>query len=361
MEFIDLKTQYNKYKDHIDAKIHAVLNHGQFIMGPEVEELEQELAQFVGVKHCISVASGTASLEIALRALNIGPSDEVITVPFTWISSAEVIMAVGAKPVFVDIETDSYNMNPELLESAINENTKAIMPVSLFGQMADLERIGKIAEKYELPVIEDAAQSFGATRHGKKSCGASLIGSTSFFPAKVFGCYGDGGALFSDCDDLAAQMRAIRNHGGVKRGHHDVVGMNGRFDTIQAAVLLAKLPYFLEEVEARAKIGARYSKLLKKVCETPIITTGNNHVYAQYTVRMNDRDTVKNKLQEQGIPTAIYYPKCLHEQPVFASEGSQLGDLPVSEMVSGEVLSLPMHPFLNDEDQDSIVNAIKSV
>ena len=194
------------------------------------------------------------------------------------------------------------------------------MPVSLFGQMADLERIGKIAEKYELPVIEDAAQSFGATRHGKKSCGASLIGSTSFFPAKVFGCYGDGGALFSDCDDLAVQMRAIRNHGGVKRGHHDVVGMNGRFDTIQAAVLLAKLPYFLEEVEARAKIGARYSKLLKEVCETPIIATGNTHVYAQYTVRMNDRDTVKNKLQEQGIPTAIYYPKCLHEQPVFASE-----------------------------------------
>ena len=187
MEFIDLKTQYNKYKDHIDGKIHAVLNHGQFIMGPEVEELEQELAQFVGVKHCISVASGTASLEIALRALNIGPSDEVITVPFTWISSAEVIMAVGAKPVFVDIEADSYNMNPELLESAINENTKAIMPVSLFGQMADLERIGKIAEKYELPVIEDAAQSFGATRHGKKSCGASLIGSTSFFPAKLWG------------------------------------------------------------------------------------------------------------------------------------------------------------------------------
>ena len=361
MEFIDLKTQYNKYKDHIDAKIHAVLNHGQFIMGPEVEELEQELAKFVGVKHCISVASGTASLEIALRALNIGPGDEVITVPFTWISSAEVIMAVGAKPVFVDIETDSYNMNPELLESAINENTKAIMPVSLFGQMADLDRIGKIAEKYELPVIEDAAQSFGATRHGKKSCGASLIGSTSFFPAKVFGCYGDGGALFSDCDDLAVQMRAIRNHGGVKRGHHDVVGMNGRFDTIQAAVLLAKLPYFLEEVEARAKIGARYSKLLKKVCETPIITTGNTHVYAQYTVRMKDRDTVKNKLQEQGIPTAIYYSKCLHEQPVFASEDMKLGDFPVSEMVSGEVLSLPMHPFLNDEDQDSIVTAIKSV
>ena len=361
MEFIDLKTQYNKYKDHIDAKIHAVLDHGQFIMGPEVEELEQELAKFVGVKHCISVASGTASLEIALRALNIGPSDEVITVPFTLISSAEVIMAVGAKPVFVDIEADSYNMNPELLESAINENTKAIMPVSLFGQMADLERIGKIAEKYELPVIEDAAQSFGATRYGKKSCGASLIGSTSFFPAKVFGCYGDGGALFSDCDDLAVQMRAIRNHGGVKRGHHDVVGMNGRFDTIQAAVLLAKLPYFLEEVEARAKIGARYSKLLKEACETPIIATGNTHVYAQYTVRVNDRDTVKNKLQEQGIPTAIYYPKCLHEQPVFASEDRQLGDFPVSEMVSGEVLSLPMHPFLNDEDQDIIVNAISSV
>ena len=361
MEFIDLKTQYHKYKEHIDAQIHTVLDHGQFIMGPEVEELEQKLAQFVGVKHCISVASGTVSLEIALRALNIGPGDEVITVPFTWISTAEVIMAVGAKPVFVDIEADSYNMNPELLELAINENTKAIMPVSLFGQMPDLERIGQIADKYELPVIEDAAQSFGATRYDKKSCGASLIGSTSFFPAKVFGCYGDGGALFSNCDDLANQMRAIRNHGGVKRGHHDVVGMNGRFDTIQAAVLLAKFPYFLEEVEARSKIGARYSKLLKEVCETPIIVTGNTHVYAQYTIRLKDRDKVKTKLQEQGIPAAIYYSKCLHEQPVFASKESQLGDFPVSEMVSGEVLSLPMHPFLNDEDQDSIVDAIRSV
>ena len=361
MEFIDLKTQYNKYKDYIDAKIHAVLDHGQFIMGPEVEELEQELAQFVGVNHCISVASGTVSLEIALRALNIGPGDEVITVPFTWISTAEVIMAVGAKPVFVDIEADSYNMNPDLLESAINENSKAIMPVSLFGQMPDLERIVKIAEKYELPVIEDAAQSFGATRYDKKSCGASLIGSTSFFPAKVFGCYGDGGALFSDCDDLANQMRAIRNHGGVKRGHHDVVGMNGRFDTIQAAVLLAKFPYFLEEVGARAKIGARYSELLKEVCETPIIATGNTHVYAQYTIRLKDRDKVKTKLQEQGIPAAIYYSKCLHEQPVFASKEMKLGNFPVSEMVSGEVLSLPMHPFLNNEDQDTIVDAIRSV
>lgn len=364
MQFIDLKTQYNKYKEHIDAKIHTVLNHGQYIMGPEVEELEQELAQFVGVKHCISVASGTVSLEIALRALNIGPGDEVITVPFTWISTAEVIMAVGAKPVFIDIEADSYNMNPELLESAINENTKAIIPVSLFGQMPDLERIGKIAEKYELPVIEDAAQSFGATRNGKKSCGASLIGSTSFFPAKVFGCYGDGGALFSDCDDLANQMRAIRNHGGIKRGHHDVVGMNGRFDTIQAAVLLAKFPYFQEEVEARAKIGARYSEMLKEVCETPIITRGNTHVYAQYTVRMKDRDKVITKLKDQGIPTAIYYPKCLHEQPVFSSSpwwsAQQVGDFPVSEHASKNVLSLPMHPFLNQEHQDYIIQIIKN-
>jgi len=361
MEFIDLKTQYKKYKDYIDAKIHAVLDHGQFIMGPEVEELEQELAQFVGVNHCISVASGTVSLEIALRSLNIGPGDEVITVPFTWISTAEVIMAVGAKPVFVDIEADSYNMNPELLELAINENTKAIMPVSLFGQMPDLERIGQIADKYELPVIEDAAQSFGAARYGEKSCGASLIGSTSFFPAKVFGCYGDGGALFSNCDDLANQMRAIRNHGGIKRGHHDVVGMNGRFDTIQAAVLLAKFPYFQKEVEARAKIGARYSEMLKEVCETPIIAKGNTHVYAQYTIRLKDRDKVITKLKDQGIPTAIYYSKCLHEQPVFASDESQLGEFPVSEMVSGEVLSLPMHPFINDNDQDSIIDIIRSV
>lgn len=360
MQFIDLKTQYSKYKKDIDAQIHAVLNHGRFIMGPEVAELEGKLAEFVEVKHCVSVGSGTVSLEIALRALEIGAGDEVITVPFTWISTAEVIMAVGAKPIFVDIEPDTYNINPDLLEAAISENTKAIMPVSLFGQMPNLGRISQIAAKYGLPVIEDAAQSFGATRYGKQSCATTLIGSTSFFPAKVFGCYGDGGALFTNDEDIALRMKSIRNHGGVQRGRHNYVGMNGRFDTIQAGVLLAKFPYFPSEIEARAKIGARYSKLLKAVCKIPDIAPGNTHVYAQYTIRVNDRDNVKTKLQKAGIPTAIYYPKCLHEQPVFASDDAQFGNYPVSEKASREVLSLPMHPFLDELTQDQIVEAVSS-
>lgn len=359
MEFIDLKQQYARYKSDIDRRIHAVLDHGQFIMGPEIRELEEKLAAFVGVRHCLTVASGTDSLEIALRALGISFGDEVITVPFTWISTAEVISAVGAKPVFVDIEADTYNLNPDLLEAAITEKTKAIMPVSLFGQMADYDRINAIAAKHGIPVIEDAAQSFGATRNGRQSGSVTLVGSTSFFPAKVFGCYGDGGALFTSDDTLADNMRAIRNHGGLKRHHHTLVGMNGRFDTLQAAVLLAKLPHFPDEVAARDRIGARYSKLLGEVATTPAIQAGNTHVYAQYTVRVPDRDRVGKQLQEQGIPTAIYYPKCLHEQPVFADLGYEWGDFPEAERASREVLSLPMHPFLKNSAQDEIIEALK--
>lgn len=364
MEFIDLKSQYKKYKQSVDNSIQTVLDHGKYVMGPEIDNLEQKLANFVGVKHCVTVGSGTVSLEIALRALGIGPGDEVITVPFTWISTAEVIMAVGANPVFVDIEPDTYNMNPSLLESAISENTKAIIPVSLFGQMPNLPQISSIANKYNVAVIEDGAQSFGATQNGKKSCGASLIGSTSFFPAKVFGCYGDGGAIFTDDDSLNIQFKSIRNHGGIVRGHHDLVGMNGRFDTIQASILLAKFPHFPQEIKSRIDIGARYSELLKDVCVTPKIFSGNSHVYGQYTIRLKNRDKIKNDLQKKGIPTAIYYPKCLHEQPVFSSlpwwKVGQLGDFPSSEKASREVLSLPMHPFLKEEDQNKIVEAIKN-
>ncbi len=360
MEFIDLKAQYAAYKDEIDARMGAVLDHGRFIMGPEVGELEEKLADFVGVKHCITVGSGTVSLEIALRALGIGPGDEVITVPFTWISTAEVISAVGAKPVFVDIEADTFNLNPDLLDAAITKNTKAIMPVSLFGQMADYPRINAIAAKHGIPVIEDAAQSFGATQNGKQSCSVTLIGSTSFFPAKVFGCYGDGGALFTSDDELADKMRAIRNHGGTKRNHHTLVGLNGRFDTLQAAILLAKLPHFEDEVKERARIGARYSELLIGVCRTPVVVTGNTHVYAQYTVRVEDRDELKNQLQAAGIPTAVHYPKCLHEQPVFAPLGYQSGAFPEAERASREVISLPMHPFLIEADQDRVVEAVKA-
>jgi UDP-2-acetamido-2-deoxy-ribo-hexuluronate aminotransferase len=262
----------------------------------------------------------------------------VITVPFSWISTAEVIAAVGATPVFIDIEPDTFNMNANLLEEAITENTKAIMPVSLFGQMPDLERINAIAEKHDIAVIEDAAQSFGATRNGKRSCGASLIGSTSFFPAKPLGCFGDGGALFTDDDELAEIMKAIRSHGGVKRHHHTHIGMNGRFDTLQAAVILGKWPHFEDEVQARNEIGARYSELLKDQIITPEVAEGNTHVYAQYTIRVdeNRRDEIVAGMKGTGIPVGIYYPKCFHEQPVFEYLGYEYGDFPESRRQAGK-------------------------
>jgi UDP-2-acetamido-2-deoxy-ribo-hexuluronate aminotransferase len=358
MEFIDLKRQYAEYKQEIDAQMRAVLEHGHFIMGPEIAELERLLAAYVGVRHCVSVASGTASLEIALRALGIGPGDEVITVPFTWISSAEVIGLVGATPVFVDIEPVTYNIDVNQIEKAITPRTRAILPVSLFGQMPDYARINAIGAKHGVKVIEDGAQSFGARQNGKRSCGVTSVASTSFFPAKPLGCYGDGGALFTDDDALAERMRAIRTHGGLKRHYHPVLGLNGRFDTLQAAVLLAKLPHFEWEVEQRERIGARYSNLLRQACVVPEVTPGNTHVYAQYTVRVPDRDAVAAKLKERGIPTAVYYPKCLHEQPVFASLGYRYGQFPEAERASREVLSLPMHPFLSESDRDAIVGAL---
>jgi UDP-2-acetamido-2-deoxy-ribo-hexuluronate aminotransferase len=358
MEFIDLKEQYRRYQAQTDERIHRVLTHGQFIMGPEIAELEQALANYVGSKHCITVASGTASLEIALRALGIGPGDEVVTVPFTWISSAEVIGLVGARPVFVDIDPATFNINLDLIEAAITPRTKALLPISLFGQMADYDGINALAARHGLPVIEDAAQSFGATQSGRRSCGVTTIGSTSFFPAKPLGCYGDGGALFTNDDALAERMKAIRTHGGQKRHYHNFLGMNGRFDTLQAAILLAKLPHFEWEVQQRGRIGARYSSLLRSCCFVPDVARANTHVYAQYTVRLPDRDGVAAQLKAQGIPSAVYYPKCLHEQPVFAPLGYKWGDFPESERVSREVLSLPMHPFLTETDQDRVITAL---
>lgn len=367
MQFIDLKAQYRALENKIKARIDAVLEHGHYIMGPEIKELEEKLSEYVGVKHCITTASGTDSLEIALRALNIGPGDEVITVPFTWISTAEVIAQVGARPVFIDIDPATYNMNVNLLEAAITPQTKAIMPVSLFGQMPDYERITAIATRHNnIPVIEDGAQSFGATRHGRRSCGVTAIGSTSFFPAKPFGCYGDGGALFTDDDQLADIMRAIRTHGGLQRHHHPYIGMNGRLDTLQAAILLAKFESFAWEVKRRLEIGARYTTLINAASTlqpsvvTPVIAEGNTSVYAQYTIRTQNRDSLAAYLKEQGIPAAVYYPKCLHEQPAFAFCGYKWGDFPASEKASREVLSLPMHPYLTEADQEIIIRAVQA-
>lgn len=359
MEFIDIKKQYRLYKKEIDDAIHAVLDKGQFIMGEEVALLEKVLAEFVGVKHCITVSSGTDSLFIALLALGIGAGDEVITVPFTWIASSEVIKLAGATPVFVDIDPDTYNIDVNAIEDAITEKTKAILPVNLFGQMADYRSINAIAKRYGLPVIEDAAQSFGATQDGKQSCSVTTVGSTSFFPGKPFGCYGDGGALFTDDDALAAKMRAIRTHGGERRHYHPYLGMNGRLDTIQAAILLAKWPYYASEVEARGSIGERYSKLLDECCITPKILDGNTHTYAQYTLRTSNRAEMQEVLKAEGIPSAIYYPKCLHEQPVFADLGYYYGSFPESEKASQEVLSIPMHPWLSEENIEHVTETIK--
>ncbi|MCS1408613.1 MAG: UDP-2-acetamido-2-deoxy-3-oxo-D-glucuronate aminotransferase [Verrucomicrobia subdivision 3 bacterium] len=361
MEFIDFKSQYQKYQEPIDRAISKVLTHGKFIMGPEVVELEDQLADFTGVCHCLTVASGTDSLEIALRALEIGPGDEVITVPFTWISTAEVIELVGAKTIFVDIDPKTFNMDMTQLEGAITSVTKAIIPVSLFGQIPNLEEANRIAALHDIAVIEDGAQSFGATRVGRRSGSLTTIGSTSFFPAKPFGCYGDGGALFTNDNQLGEKMRRIRTHGSERHHHHTTVGMNGRFDTVQAAILLAKWPFFMDELEKREVIGRRYSEFLDNICTVPRVDDKNSHVYGQYTIRVKNRNQVQRDLRDKGIPTAIYYPKCLHEQPVFSKLGYTLGDFPAAEAASREVLSLPIHPFLNEVDQDRVIKGLHSL
>lgn len=353
--FIDLAAQQTTIRPKLEKGIENVLRHGQYIMGPEVKELEEKLAVYVGVKHCISASSGTDTLLIALMALGIGPGDEVITSPFTFIATGEMIALTGAKPVFVDIDPRTYNIDPNLIEAAITPRTKAIMPVSLYGQCADFDAINIIAEKYNLPVIEDGAQSFGATYKGRRSCGLSTIGSTSFFPSKPLGCYGDGGALFTNDDDLAKAMREIRVHGQDRRYHHPRIGINGRMDTLQAAVLLAKLEIFDEEVAARACIGARYTELLQNSVVTPCIAPENTSVYAQYTVQVENRDDVQKRLGELGVPTAVHYPVPLHMQPVFAELGLHKGSFPVSEAASERVMSLPMHPYMSIMEQDVII------
>jgi UDP-2-acetamido-2-deoxy-ribo-hexuluronate aminotransferase len=358
MEFIDLKRQYAAYRPAIDAAIQRVLAHGQYILGPEVAQLEAELARFVGTGHAVGVADGTTALVLALRALGIGPGDEVITVPYTFFATAEAIAVVGATPVFVDIEPDGYAMDPAALEAAITPRTRALMPVSLYGQMPDLERISEIAARHRLPIIEDAAQSFGASRHGRRSGGVTTIACTSFFPAKPFGCYGDGGAVFTADAALAQRVRELRVHGSSQRHHHTALGCTGRLDTIQAAVLLAKLPHFEQECAARAAAGRRYDALLAGVAVTPRLLPGNTHVYAQYAVRVPERDRVAAAVAKAGIPTAVHYPVCVHQQPVFASLGYQTGAFPVAERVASEILCLPMHPFLEATEQEQVAAAL---
>ncbi len=359
--FIDLKSQYHGLENGIKARIEKVLEHGQYIMGPEVNELEERLASYVGVKHCISGSSGTDTLLIAMLALGVSHGDEVITTPFTFIATGEMIGLLGAKPVFVDIDPETYNIDPSKIEAAITPKTKAIMPVSLYGQCADFDAINTIAEKYGIPVIEDGAQSFGATYKGRRSCGLSTIGSTSFFPSKPLGAYGDGGALFTNDDELAKSMREIRVHGQDRRYHHPRIGINGRLDTVQAAVLLAKLERFDWEVTQRQDVANRYSQLLSatnRKIKIPFIETHNTSVFAQYTVQIERREDFCQKLSAVGIPTAIHYPVPLHLQPAFSWLGQDVGSFVEAELAASKVVSLPMHPYLTIDQQEMIVRAV---
>ncbi len=360
-DFIDLKSQQDVIRSKLENNIHRVLHHGRYIMGPEILELEEKLADYVGVKNCITCGSGTDTLLIAMMALEIGPGDEVITTPFTFIATGEMIALLGAKPVFVDIDPRTYNIEPSKIEAAITPNTKAIMPVSLYGQCADMDAINTIADKHGLAVIEDGAQSFGATYKGRRSCGLSTIGSTSFFPSKPLGCYGDGGALFTNDDVLAKAMREIRVHGQDRRYHHARIGTSSRLDTLQAAILLSKLERFDWEVEQRQKVASSYTKLITKKCQqiaTPHIEAHNTSVYAQYTIQAADRSSVAKRLSDTGIPTAVHYPMPLHLQPAFAIYGWKEGDFLVAEEASKRVISLPMHPDLTDEQVRYVVNCV---
>ena len=353
IEFIDLKAQQARIKGQIDAGIQRVLAHGQYILGPEVAELEEKLATFTGAKHCITVANGTDALQIAQMALGIGPGDEVITPGFTYIATAETVALLGAKPVYVDIDPRTYNLDPVLLEEAITSRTKAIIPVSLYGQCADMDAINAIAAKHGIPVIEDAAQSFGATYKGRKSCNLSTIACASFFPSKPLGCYGDGGAIFTSDDELAKVIRQIARHGQDRRYHHIRIGVNSRLDTIQAAILLPKLAIFEEEIDLRQQVAQNYYSLLSQagISTTPHIEPHNTSVYAQYTIRVQTREALQEKLKAAGIPTVVHYPIPLNQQPAVADAAAKL---PVGDAVAQQVLSLPMHPYLNPADQQAI-------
>lgn len=360
MEFCDLKSQYQRLKADIDRGIQRVLDHGQYILGPEVAELEEKLAVFVGVKYCISVANGTDALQIAQMALGIGPDNEVITPGFNYIATAEAVTLLGAKPVYVDIDPNTYNLDPKLLDAAITPRTRAIIPVSLYGQCADMDAINTIAVKHGLPVIEDAAQSFGATYKGRKSGNLSTIACTSFFPTKPLGCYGDGGAIFTNDAELAKVMRQIARHGQDRRYHHVRVGVNSRLDTIQAAILLPKLAALDEEIALRRQVAGIYMRGFSAagIAASPYVEPHNQSAWAQYTITVPQRDTVQERLKQVGIPTAVHYPIPLNKQPAVADLNAHL---PVGDLVASQVMSLPMSPFMTQAQQACVVQTLAQV
>lgn len=358
IDFIDLKKQQNRIKDKIDAGIQNVLTHGQYILGPEVIELEEKLAAYVGAKYCITCANGTDALQIAQMAFGIGPGDEVITPGFTYIATAETVALLGAKPVYIDVNPKTYNLDVEKLEAAITPRTKAIIPVSLYGQCADFDAINTIAAKYGIPVIEDAAQSFGATYKGRKSCNLSTVACTSFFPSKPLGCYGDGGAIFTNDDELAKVIRQIARHGQDKRYHHIRIGVNSRLDTLQAAILLPKLEILDDEMQTRQKVAEIYNQLFNEagIHTTPYLEAHNTSAWAQYTIQVDNRAEVQEKLKAQGIPTAVHYPIPLNKQPAVADSEIHL---PIGDAIAEKVMSLPMHPYLSEQEQKIIVKSLK--
>lgn len=369
LDFIDLKAQQRAIYPALMERLKRVLAHGQYILGPEVEELEDRLAAYVGVRHAIACSSGTDALLISLMAYGVGAGDAIFTTPFTFVATAEVVELLGATPIFVDIDARTFNIDPEALAEAIatlkkNSRTarlqpKGIIPVDLFGQPADYDRINALAGQQGLFVLEDAAQSFGATYKGKRCGGLAEVAATSFFPAKPLGCYGDGGAIFTDRDDLAEILRSIRVHGQGTRGSENVrLGVNGRLDTIQAAILLAKLEIFDREVAARQEVARRYSEGLRQRLETPYLSPGCTSVWAQYSVLSPERARLQERLKKVGVPTAIYYPIPLHLQGAFAHLGYKPGDFPVSERTAGLIFSLPMHAYLKAEDQERIIENI---
>lgn len=360
IDFIDLRTQQARIKDRIDAGIARVLAHGQYILGPEVGELEEKLATYAGVAHCISVGNGTDALQIAQMALGIGRGDEVITPGFTYIATAETVALLGARPVYVDIDPRTFNLDPDLLEAAITPRTRAIIPVSLYGQCADFDAINAIAAKHGIPVIEDAAQSFGASYKGRKSGSLGTLACTSFFPTKPLGCYGDGGAVLTDDAELARLVRQIARHGQDRRYHHVRVGVNSRLDTLQAAILLPKLDILDDEIALRRHVAQAYGRLLAEaeLAIAPVVETYNRSAWAQYTVQVPDRDAVQARLKEAGVPTAVHYPLPLNRQPAVADRKVRL---PVGDAVAEQVISLPMSPYLDASQQSSIVAALASI
>ena len=353
IEFIDLKAQQVRLKEKIEAGIQNVLSHGQYILGPEVSELEEKLAAYVGAKYCITCANGTDALQIVQMAFGIGPGDEVITPGFTYIATAETVAVLGATPVYVDVNPKTYNLDVEKLEAAITPRTKAIIPVSLYGQCADFDAINTIAAKYNIPVIEDAAQSFGATYKGRKSCNLSTVACTSFFPSKPLGCYGDGGAIFTNDSELAKVIRQIARHGQDRRYHHVRIGVNSRLDTLQAAILLPKLEILDDEMQARQRVADIYTQLFNEasILTTPFIEPHNTSAWAQYTIQVENRDEVQECLKAQDIPTAVHYPIPLNKQPAVADVNAVL---PVGDAVAQRVISLPMHPYLTKKEQQQV-------